>query len=323
MNLHTKKLFSLTTAALSLLGAITASALADGNATEPFSVQASLVTPRQISLGEPILIRYKVANASSEKAMTHLGASGMDWYTVTMQDNHGVEVPLIPVSRPLRMQGSHSSKSGFFRAGASDTGYILVNERLCIQRPGRYVLTLHINLPYTTGADLTAGTSEAFTESAGLTQTQGITFPILVTQTDPRRLQGTAETLLKAASNLQDSQFGRAAADALFSMPEAQAAASWKDLALKPSMSNDLAASELESLHSQTSVDLLVQMLDTPDLNCVALSDRINRIYNAGSPALREHIKILARQHGFEMPEVAGVPAVMTAPNSDPGGTAF
>ena len=323
MKLCSQKLCNLAVALLFFLGLAAAPTFANDTDAGPFSVQASLVTPRQISLGEPILIRYKVVNASSEKALTHLGVSGTDWYTLTMQDNHGVKVPLILDARPQRMQGSYSSKSGFFYAGTSDTDYILVNKRLSIRQPGQYILTLHVSLPYVAGAALTAGTSEALAMHFSLIQTQDITFPILVTPTDPKRLQDTAEMLLKAAQNPLDGQLGRAETDALFCMPEAQAAARWKVLALKPSMSNDLVASELESLHSQTSIDLLVQMLDTPGLNCVALSYRIGRLYNAGTPAIREHIKTLARQRGFEMPDVAAVPSVIVDPNPSLGGTSF
>ena len=323
MKLRPQNFFGLAAVTISLLGVVGVPAFADDSAAGPFSVQASLVTPKQISLGEPILIRYKIANASPQKVLTHLGVYGTEWYTLTMSDSHGIAVSLIPDLRPTNPQGDHSSKSGFFRGGASDVDYIPVTKRLFIRQPGRYILTMHITLPYVMNDALMEGTPEALAVASELTQTQDITFPILVTPTDPKHLRDTAEALRKAALNPLDGQLGRADMAALFSMPEAQAAASWKELAVKPSMSSDFVASELEDLHSSTGVDILVQMLDTPGLTCTPVKDRINRIYNAGTPVLREHIKTLARQRGLEMPEVAGVPAVMTAPNPSLGGTAF
>jgi len=316
------KLFGAAIAALSAFGPNLPASAADSGAG-PFSIQASLLTPARITLGEPILIRYKLINALPQNALTHLGIYGTDWYTLTMRDAQGTVVPLIPDPRPAHPQGAHSIKSGFFRGGTSDIDYIPVTQRLAIQHPGRYMLTIHARLPYVMDDTLAEGTPEALATSSELTQTQDITFPILVTPADPVRLRNTAEALRTASVEEKDGLLARAETDALFSMPEAQAAASWRALALKPSTSTDLAAAELAELHTATGADILAEMLDTPGLVCTPISDRLNRLYNAGFPALREHIAGIARKHGFEMPEVAGTPYVPKEEQHAQDGVAF
>lgn len=296
--------------ALSALALVVLPANADDSTAGPFSMQASLVTPAQITQGEPILIRYKLTNASSQRVVTHLGIYGTDWYTLTMRDAHGVSVPLIPDPRPAHPQGAYSSKSGFFRVGVSDTDYIPITKRLAIQHPGQYTLIIHVSLPYMTDDTVDEATPEALATASGFTQTQDITFPILVTPADPIRLRATAEALRRASIDGLNGQLSLACMDALFSMPEAQAAASWRSLALKPSMFTSAVASELAELRSATGVDILNEMGDVPGLHCTPISDRINKLYNAGTPALREHIKAIAKQRGFEMPKVAGAPVV-------------
>ncbi|BDI32613.1 hypothetical protein CCAX7_46640 [Capsulimonas corticalis] len=267
--------------------------------TPPLDVQVSLVTPAQITLGEPILLRYKIVNGSEQKVAAQLGVQGMDWYTITLRDANNTVMPSTQNQRPVQPRGAFSIENGSLDKGGYSDGYIPVTKRVVIQHPGKYTLTLHVNIPYTLGSDTVAGSPDIIS--------QDMAFQILVTAPDSHSLQSTAEALREAVSDTgTNGKLLRADMDALFSMPEAQVSAVWKDLATKPSMNNDLVASELEALGSKTSVDILVNMLDVPTLKCTPVSDRINRIYNAGDPILREHIKAVARQKGFEMPECAG-----------------
>lgn len=310
-------------AAFSALALVALPAYADDSTAEPFSVQATLVTPAQITLGEPILVRYKIANGSQQRVAVRLGIYGTDWYTLTMCDAHGAAVPAIPDPRPKHPQGSHPSQNGFFHKGETSTDYIPVTKRLSIQRPGQYILTIHVSLPYAMDASSAGGDPEALVAASGLTQTQDITFPILVTNADPIRLRATAEALRQATLTEQNGLLARAEVEALFSMPEAQAASSWRSLALKPSTSTGSVASELAELRSAMGVDILAEMLDNPALQYSSISDSINRLYNAGTPALREHIKAVAKRHGFEMPEVAGTSYVPKDEAPSPGGITF
>lgn len=305
------------------LALATLPAYADNDSVGPFNIQASLITPTHITLGEPILVRYQIANDSGQRVAAHLGNYGTDWYTLTMRDAQGVAVATIPDPRPAHPQGAHSTQNGFFHDGQTSTDYIPVTKQLSIQHTGQYTLTIHVNLPYAVDDTSVEGASDALATASGLIQTQDITIPILVTDADPIRLQATAENLRKASIDGQNGQLALANMDALFSMPEAQAAASWRALAFTPSMFTDAVASELAELHSAIGVDILAEMSAIPGLNCTPISDRLNKLYNAGTPALREHIKAIVRQHGFEMPEVAGTPYTPKDEEPSPGGVTF
>lgn len=310
------KLFKLVVAAVCLSGLATLSSAAEAG---PFQVQASLLTPAKISLGEPILIRYQITNATTQSILTHLGIYGTDWYSLSLRDAKGSPVAAVAALQSAPSQGAHSTKSGFFHGGTSDTDYILVTKCFAITQPGRYSVTLRAKLPYIIGGTLTEGTPETLAISSEQVQAEDISFSILITPTSATNLRSTAEALRVASTDGQDGLLARAKTDALFSMPAAQAAPSWRALALTPSMSSDLVANELVELNTPTSVDILNEMLNVPNLNCTPISDRLNKMYNAASPTLREHIKAVARQRGFEMPEVAGVPAAMQDPDPHVG----
>ena len=304
------KLIGTTITALSVLGSAGLAFAADSN-TGPFRVQASLLTPARISLGEPILIRYELMNVSPQNALTHLGIYGTDWYTLTLRDTQGAAVPLLPDTRPAHPRGAYSSKSGFCRPGTSDIDYVPVTQRLSIPHPGAYTLTLHVRLPYVTGDTVTEGTPEGVAISSNQVQTQDIVFPLLVTPADPVRLRSVAESLRAASAHETDGNLARAEMDGLFSMPEAQAAVTWRTMALKPNAYTELVAGELENLGTATAADILAEMLDAPGLVCTPVSDRLSRMYKAGTPTLRQYIKGIAAQHGFEMAEAVGSPVVL------------
>ncbi len=318
-------LFWLTSSSLLLtaLLVIAAPSVADSNSVQIFNIEASTVTPKQITVGEPVIVRCNVKNVSGQVAAAHIGRGGTDWYTLTLRDASGRLIPFPLDNRFKSPSGPYWTMNSYFQNESASDEYILINTSEITQKPGNYTLIVHVSLQYALITDAEVGSPGALTRAAGLTQIQDISLPIIVTSADPTRLRAVTEALRKAASGPISDRLKLVYMDALFSMPEAQAAPVWTDLATKPGMNTDLVANELERLHSKSSVDILVKMLDTPNLECTPISDRINRIYNAGTPALREHIKVLAEQHGFVMPDVAGVPMVMKAPAPDSGGILF
>lgn len=317
----------------SILGAVLAIFSASGFAIspvsaqspqgKPLSVEASLVTPSRITLGEPILLRYKIANDSGLKVAAHLGLYGTDWYTLTLNDAYGPGAYSVPDPRPAHPQGAHSTQNGFINLGVPSTDYIPVTKRLFIQRPGKYILTLHVSIPYLLDETSNEAVPDESIMASGLKQTQDITFFITVLPADPAHLRATAGVLRVAAVNGQDGPLARASMDLLFAMPEAQATTNWRLLALKPSASSDLVASELIDLHSATALEILAEMLNVPNLECSPISDRLNHLYNVANPVLREQIKAVARRRGFEMPQVASAPVIWPVPAPNSGGTRF
>jgi hypothetical protein len=272
----------------------------------PFSIEASLVTPAQISLGEPILVHYDVVNMSGQTAAVRMGLYGTDWYTLSLRDANGLDVQSIPDRRPKQPMGAFSTQDAFLHNGDDSSGYISVSKYEIIQHPGRYTLTIHINIPYTLTGDSEPGFPGATASVSGLAVSQDITLTILVTPPDAARLHATAEAIEKSVSNpIIDSRLARAEMDGLFSMPETQVSDIWKELTLKPGFNSDWAASELEDLHTKTGVDILIQMLDAPRQLVADPSNRLNELYNTADPALKEYIKQVAAKHGIIMPNVA------------------
>jgi hypothetical protein len=310
--------------ALVALGVTILPVLADDNAAPAFDVQGSLITPAQISLGEPILVRCNIKNVSGQTTAAQIGRSGTDWYTLVLRDANNRIVQTAQDRLPIHSIKPLWMMNSFLRNGDADTEYITVSRFKTISQPGKYTLTVHVNLKYSLIPDSEIASPDALMEATCLTQAQDITMPLIVTALNPNRLQSTAEVLLKAVSYVGDGKLSLAQMDALFSMPEAQVSAIWKSIAIKPSMmNNDLVASELEDLHSKVGIDILLAMLDVPNLVCSPINDRINRVYNAADPGLREHIKAAAKQRGIEMPEVAITPVVREYPKSSMGGVRF
>ena len=277
--------------------------------TSPVSIQAVLVTPALITLGEPVLVHYDVTNISGQTMALQMGLRGTDWYTITLRDAQGHGVPAVPIRLPESPSGAFSTQDGFYHNGVGTSGYIPVSKIIAIPRSGNYTLTIHVNLAYALTGASESGWSETWTAKSGLRVTRDITFPILVTQADDVRLRAKAEALRKAVNSpATEGKLCQADMAVLFSMPEAQASPVWRELALKPNVSNDLVAGELEDLHSKVGVDLLAEMLDTTGLSCTPVSDRLNALYNSGDATMREYIRGVALRHGFMMPEVAATP---------------
>jgi hypothetical protein len=297
-----------------LLAALTTASIpaSADNATAPvFDVQASLITPKEINLGEPILVYCNIKNVSGQDAVVRMSKFEAEWYTVTLCDvNNGLVAPTAlesPSTSAAETSPVSPARNTFSHSGETFNRYILVNKLSTIQHPGKYIITLHVRLPYTLVDD--ASLPGALKTMPGAMQTQDIVLPILVTKPSVEHIHATAIALQKAVS---DPTIGgdlvRADMDALFSMPETQVSAIWRDLANIPSMNNDLVATELTGLKSETSINILAQMLDNPSLHCTPISDRLNTLYNNGTPSLRDYIKKIAATHGIEMPQIAGAP---------------
>ncbi len=269
-------------------------------------MQVSLKTPTRISLGEPILLHWEVENISGQAAALHIGLDRTAWCTTTLRDSKGAVTPAPLVSHVRKPSGAFSIDNNVLEDGKSESGYIAVGTAKALQNPGDYVLTLHVKLAYDLTSPLATGSPTADATTSGLFVVEDISFPIRVSPSDPNKLHATARALETDITNpLTEGSLIRAEMDGLFSMPSAEAATVWRDLALKPNFYNDLAASELEDLRSKTGVDILVQMLDTPGLMVVDPSNRLNELYNSADPALRAYITRVAASRGIVMPEVA------------------
>jgi len=284
----------------------------------PMSVEATLVTPATITLGEPITLRYKLSNSSGDQKLTVLsGIYNTAWYTLSLKDTKGSQVPLIPDTRPLNPPGFHAGDVATFATAESrdswQDGYIVASKSLSVPRSGKYILTLHIHASYT----LVAPTLEnpvlmkTMMNSAGTVFFQDFNFPLTVTTANPTVLQAKANALKEAIDKEQSSALLRPEMDELFSMPEAQASPVWEKMALQAGpMSKDLIADKLANLHSKGAADILLKMIDNPQSNSEFVSRRLSEVYNGGDPTLRDHIKSAALQKGIQLPDQITLPQV-------------
>ena len=285
----------------------------------PISVEASLATPATISLGEPIMLHYKMSNLSSDENLTVLiGIYKTPWYTLGLKDQAGNPVRLIPDTRPLNPPGPHSGDVGNYatsdRRDSWRDGYIVATKSFSVPHPGKYVLTIHVQAPYA----LVAPTLEdpvlmkSQINSAGTVLTQDFSFPLTVTAADPVVLQAKAKALKEAISKELNSTILPPEMDELFSMPEAQAGPVWEDMAIhaKP-MDRDLIAKKVAGLHSNKAADILFKMMDNPATNSDFVSTRLSEIYNEGDSALREHIKSAGAQRGIQLPDKISLPTTI------------
>lgn len=286
---------------------------------EPASVEVALATPVTFSLGEPIMLHYKLSNLSSDTNLAVLsGIYNTSWYTLGLTDAKGLPVRLIPDTRPLDPPGFHAGDVSVFAIGDKrdswQDGYIVASKSFVVPRPGEYVLTLHINAAYAQVAptleDPTA--MKSMMKSSGTTLVRDFHFPLTITAANPDVLQAKAAALQEAIDKEPISTLLLPEMDELFSMPEAQAAAVWEKMALqaKP-MNRELIAGKLAELSSAKTADILFKMADNPASGSGFVGDKLAEVYNHGSPALRQHIKSVAMQKGIQLPEQIVIPRVI------------
>lgn len=279
-----------------------------------FDIRASLVTPTHISLGEPIMVRCDVANVSGRTAVVHMRGCATDWYMVSVRSANGADVPPAPNAPAIHSEDLRWVGDKTLLDGGTTSGYIPVSKLKPLTQPGKYEVTVHISLQYA----ITSIPESRTLVPHQTPQAQNVTFSVIVTPHDAARLHAVAEQLRNSATS--GSSSSQLSMDELFSMPEADVFAVWKELAFTPGDFNNRVAYQLQDLHSKTGVDILAQMLDTPDLHHTVIADCINRTYNTGDPALQSHIRTMAKQRGFEMSEHAPVPAELIPANGALGG---
>lgn len=285
----------------------------------PMAVEVNLATPATISLGEPIMLHYKISNLSpDEKLVVLIGIYNTRWYTLGLKDQAGNQVRLIPDTRPLNPRGFHSGDVSIYAtSGQGDSWrdrYIVATRSFSVPHPGKYVLTMNVQAPYALVAPALEDPVQmkSLIASAGTVLTQDFSFPLTVTAADPLVLQAKAKALKEAISKELNSTLLLPEMDELFSMPEAQAGPVWEDMAIhaKP-MDSGLIANKLAGLHSNKGADILFKMMDNPATNNDFVSTRLSEIYNAGDAALREHIKSSAVQRGTQLPDKIDLPIVI------------
>ena len=298
---------------LSLFGSAKLDADVSPDITPQLNMQ--LTTGAKIMLGEPVILHTEITNPSAEqKLWIQTGWYEAGWYTLRLLDSAGKPVAAIPDTRTREARGALGPDLKIVSPSSTASLDIVATSFLPIPHPGKYLLKVHVQAPY--------APEEVSAENFPQVQRQlksgetilasDFTFPLTVTPADPSVLQNRANELMQEILTQTVGRSHDTALNALFSMPEDIAAASWQHLAeIGNSDTQERVADHLANLHTSKATDILFKMLDNPSSNTDFVSEKLAETYNHGSPALREHIKSVAAQKGIQLPEQISVPLVM------------
>lgn len=311
-------------AIFSLLWVICAAPLyAEASTDGPVTVEIT-ADANQITMGEAIVLRYRITNSSDQVVVLHAGVRDKsldgpgadtiamyrkDWLTMNMADMDGRPAPFVPKigggsSRDVQYGQNISLWSG---NGNRSEGYIVASQWFVPSHAGHYLLTAHVRMPYAVFSD-----SEVTPEQveSGLRPVKTVfmhdyVLPITIKPSNPQRLQTVGEALRKSATVETDVLKQSMLIQSLFSMPENYVWRSWQAIANDPALfvdGRDVVVSEMGCIASLRAADILARMLTSPARGSgTELQARVRRslitMYYAGDPQLKEHIKKLLSKY--------------------------
>ena len=248
-----------------LIGSVLASPQAQAGEKSDLQVQVSLVSSNTLSLGEPILLQYKIQNSSSERTNTYMGMDKIGWMTKTWTDAQGHSVGGATERTWHQKGGSHLIGTAV-EAKRTVTGYAVANPWPLIHVPGKYTFTVHTRLPYVMESQAEGAVPEKY-EMVGSVAVNDFTFTLNILPRSLQTLRRTAESLKQKVQDAQFTDLSVAQVEALFSMPEADVSSVWQELISDPTTPRyalGLAADQLVHLHTKTAADLVAVMLWEP-----------------------------------------------------------
>ena len=287
-----------------LLGVFAAPRQAQAGGKPDLQVQVSLVSSRTFSLGEPIVLKYKIFNTSLERAETYMGEDQAGWVTETLADSQGHTLP-IQTRQPLHRRGGAHLNGMSVSPTSTAAGYVVFNLWTTIHTAGTYKVTVHTRLPYALGMQAETVPPSRY-ESTGNVSVNDFTFSLNVMPHAAQALKQAAETLRQNAAAARLQEWSSAAAEALFSMPEADVSPVWQEMISDPTTPRyalGFAAEQLVRLHTLAAADLVAQMrweparpLQTGETPLGAME--LDEMSQIGDDQLRKHIVSLYAAHG-------------------------
>ena len=281
-------------------------ASANGDHLSALSSKVSLLTKSTLVQGEPIILQYSVFNISDRKIV--LDWAGAEGYSLALMDQVGNTVAIEQKQPPK--EGYYLTLDPVMRSGGKYETCIAVPQHNVRLRPGRYTLMVRVRLPYTTTDSNEENPLKIESEitASGNIYSRVFRIPLTVTAPNDGALRATAASLLKTLSAKPYGPEYIADVDALFSMPEAQAAPSWQRLLAHPGSSMNIALiiDKLGDVKSVKSADMLLKMLDSPTLssdNSMFVSRKLEETYNSGDFKVRSHLKNTMAQRGITLPD--------------------
>ncbi len=281
-----------------------ASVKADSDAG-PISLQMSLATPSAFSLGEPIILHYKITNNTGQRQWVYMGQDAKGWLSERLVDQDGASVAPLPDAAPSPPGGIHFNGPSIDMDYEGDT---VVSQRFVIPHPGHYTLTVH--------ATLTLGVRPPESNQSADGLESDFTFPLTVTAADPAKLAAVAQGYERMAAAYKSPQWHGWYVDALLSMPEEETLPAWRALVNEPDpmfVIRGQVTEDLLRVNTPAAADVLAEMLFAPGLASDAsatIGRCLDEMYNAGSPTLRQHIADIAAAHGLSLPDKVVIPHI-------------
>ncbi len=285
-----------------LKGIMTLLTAACALATVPATAQEQLldlemeITKKTVSLGEPIILDYKIINSSSsDEAYIHLGEFSKWWLTISLVDEAGREAPAIKAIPPPGKQALQG-RAAFISPMSGFPGHFIVNQWFVVSRPGNYRLNVHARLNYVLGSHARRVTQEQLAKGSDTALTRDYSFPIVVTRREPARLRAVAESLRAALSEAKGHQTRRLV-EALFTMPAAYAAPSWQELINDPERPIDIQSSvtgRLARFPSLEAADFLTWIAwssKIPEHTRPGVKNILRRFHEKGNANLKQHVE--------------------------------
>lgn len=295
----------LVTAVISCSAMILSPASADIGRTNPVAVDLSLASG-QVAQGEPIILNYRITNIITQSVELKMGENKEAWFTIGMTDAAQQSVPLI-TELPSSLLGGVSSPEPSLTVGGSLQGNIEVNRWVTIAHPGRYTVTVQVQLPYISGLQYSVRSVKPLTASYF---TSAYSFPLVVTPADHSHLRSVAEALRANLANRRDIAQNSATIGSVFSMPEADALPTWEQLTSDSSL--DIFAREeivrqLFHFHTVKSFDLLAGIARNPLQGASVqqlASLYMDALYRNGDTSLKHHIDDWYNAQGLKAPQL-------------------
>ena len=256
-------------------------------------VLSMALTHNVVSLGEPIVLKYKLTNAEGQRLSVNID-NDQKWLTMELVDAKGsiMQASDEPITR-RRMESDIALDSGDYY-----TNYIVIKHKFQPAHSGLYYVLVSTHLFFSW--------QEGLGEKS--VNDQKFFLPLTVTAKNPKRLHEVAEALRQTASHASTIAEYQSAIKALFSMQDASCQPVWKELATDPTLDAYRAieaAQQLADVNSADASDLLIEMQATaPERWAVTGTnplDALEKMRKTANPDVREHINQLLVNAGVEL----------------------
>jgi len=250
------------------------------------------LTSNIISMGEPLILKYKVTNTDPKRVTVNVDDDQRGWLTMTLIDASGHPLQAMPDSPPA---SRHPAAGIEIDPNSQYTGYVIASQKFQPTHAGIYRLNLSAHLTYS---------SDEGQSVFG----QDFSFLVTVPAKDPQRLHVAAENLRQIV--LHGNEY-RWAVKALFSMHDPDCFPVWRELATDPMLTAFRATDvihELVNIGSLNAGNLLAEMQPVaPERWTRTGLDPLNALENMrrnASPEIKQHINQLLVAAGVDLDHV-------------------